>query len=304
MAKKRRVLKDIDVREVSLVDHPANLTPFLFWKRDDSASPDSPFEKAFKELSLSFKSDGTVEGSTLVINGTEIGQLQSITLSASPMDDRMSMYCSYTQTAKAETAGGFKPTYTYTLSKSVGPGMPETDAPKSVTKADEADLAVLRGVCPKMEGEVEASLAKALAQPASVVAQYIDDLPASLKEAVGDILMLASATEEAEVSLAKAEGVEEKPVSTDKPETKPEEKPEVKPESQPAAKPEEKPVQQPTVDVAALTAALVPAVTQGVLAALADKAKADADAADPEVEVDLEALAREAEEEAAKEPPK
>ena len=337
MAKKRRLLSKIDVTEVSLVDRPANNLPFLFWKNGDEDSG-SAFEKAFKSLDVSFKTDGSVDGSSLAINGKTISELQSVTLSASPMGDSMSLYCSYTQGAKNSTVDGFRPTYTYSLSKNGDmPQLAKAQLEKvireedgkfvlysrdgkkklgthdtkeeamaqerairttQVKKADDADIEVLRGLAEDIDADIDCDLAKALAAPVAEINQYVEDLPASLKDAIGQLILLAANTAEVDEGLAKAEG-QEGAVSENKEEAKLVEKPKEE------AKPKEdvKPVvPAPVLDIAALVAALAPAVTQSVLAAIEAKAKADADLADPEVEVNLEALAREAEEAAAKSP--
>lgn len=298
MAKRRRVLTKIKVGEVSLVDSPANLTPFLFWKRDESGDePASAFEKAFKKLDLRFESDGSADGSTLTINGKTIKLLKGFTLSASPIGDEMGIYCSYVQDAKGTTSSGFKPSYTYTLTKSES-GEPAQKANSS--KADAADLAILAGLCDGLDPNIEADLAKALAAPVSEIAQYTDSFPASLKDAVGEIVKLATETVEATDLADNAEGTKEKPVSTEN---------EVKPETAAAAaKPkddvtpkdkEATPTPTPAIDVDALAAALMPKVTEGVMAALAQQEQERKDAEDPMEEVDLDELAREAEEEAA-----
>lgn len=331
MAKKRRILSKIDVSEVSLVDRPANNLPFLFWKSGDGES--SVFEKQFKSLDVGFKTDGSGEGSSLAINGKIINELQSFTLSVSPMGDSIGLYCSYTQGAKNQTVDGFRPTYTYSLSKgglaraelekvireedgkfvlysrdgkkklgshdTKEEAMAQERAVRSqVKKADDADIEILRGLAEDIDPEIDRDLAKALAAPVADIAQYKDDLPATLMAAIGQLVRLAVNTEAFDIlAVEKAEGEGIEAVSENK----------VTEEAKPveAAKPKEevKPVEAvKPLDIAALVAALAPAVTQSVLAAIEAKAKADAEAADPEVEVDLEALAREAEEAAAKTP--
>ena len=122
MAKSRK-LKNIEVKEVSLVDDPATRRDFMFWKSADGP-PDSPLtdlEKKFTSLRIAFESDGSEEGTALTINGSRISELSSFTLSAAPMGGgSMNLYCNYTQGARGERSDGFKPTYTYTLAKALG----------------------------------------------------------------------------------------------------------------------------------------------------------------------------------------
>jgi len=120
---KSRKLKNIEVKEVSLVDDPATRRDFMFWKSADGP-PDSPLtdlEKKFTSLRIAFESDGSGEGTALTINGSRISELSSFTLSAAPMGGgSMNLYCNYTQGARGERSDGFKPTYTYTLAKALG----------------------------------------------------------------------------------------------------------------------------------------------------------------------------------------
>ncbi|HUX01420.1 MAG TPA: hypothetical protein VMY35_10625 [Phycisphaerae bacterium] len=157
--KKPTKLKNISVDEVSIVDEPATRRRFMFWKSADGGQ-DSAFEKQFKSLDVAFKSDGTAGGSSLEINGKAISELDSITLSAAPVGESMSIYCAYTQGAKGQTAGGFRPTYTYTLSK--------------------ADHAVPAGTAP---------LSKRLdPEDVNTVQAYINELPPRLRRSVENLV--------------------------------------------------------------------------------------------------------------------
>ncbi len=106
----------------------------MFFKSegDPAADPPIDLEKQFKSLRVAFESDGTAEGTKLQVNGQAVGEMAGFTLSASPLGDRMNLYCSYTQGARGDSSDGFKPVYTYTLAKSLGVGEdgPDVDIEK------------------------------------------------------------------------------------------------------------------------------------------------------------------------------
>ena len=161
MARSRKI-KNIRVREVSFVDKPANLRPFMFVKSADGTPADpaddpADIEKAFKDLDLSIKSDGTSAGTAIILNGRSINNLRGFLLSLSSIGEDMSIYAEYTIENTGKTADGFSRTNTYRLSKS-------DDDPEVVdlAKVAEADIK-----------NVEA---------------YLEDLPANLRESVQNII--------------------------------------------------------------------------------------------------------------------
>ena len=146
--KKPTKLKNISVDEVSIVDEPATGRPFMFWKSAGD-TPESAFEKKFKSLKVEFNSDGTTEGSLLKINGKDIGELRGLTLSAGPMGDTMSLYCSYTQGSEGDPKGGFEPSHTYTLSKADAGGVAKGESlSKQVDPDDISTLQAYMGELP------------------------------------------------------------------------------------------------------------------------------------------------------------
>jgi hypothetical protein len=84
----------------------------------DEAEPTGG-EKQFKSLSVAFDTDGTFAGTTLTVNGKTVTELQQFGLQCSKVGkDTIGLFCSYTQGSKTgDTGDGFKPTYTYSLSK-------------------------------------------------------------------------------------------------------------------------------------------------------------------------------------------
>ena len=74
--KTKRQLKNMDIEEVSLVDRPANKRKFLLIKREDGEITE-----------LTIKTDGTVDGSSLSVNGEEVKDLKAFWFALWPSDD-------------------------------------------------------------------------------------------------------------------------------------------------------------------------------------------------------------------------
>ena len=159
MARSRK-LKNIRVEEVSLVDKPANQRPFMFVKSDSTLTDDDPtptdIEKKFKDMDLSIKSDGTVNGTTIKLNGREIADVRGFMLSLMPVGEEMSIYSEYTVERKGQTTDGFQATATYRLSKA-------DDDPEAIAKkVDNGDIT-----------NIEA---------------YLEDLPTSVRQSVQNLI--------------------------------------------------------------------------------------------------------------------
>ena len=58
MAKQRGNLKDIRINEISMVDLPANKSPFLFFKREGKGQ--TQLTKAKKKIKIEIESNGLV----------------------------------------------------------------------------------------------------------------------------------------------------------------------------------------------------------------------------------------------------
>jgi len=122
MGKKRR-LTGLKIDEVSLVDHPANKRKFMFAKKDDEGeaeeSSDLQFYKGNTDIII--KSDGTVEGTSVSINGRTIEGILDFSFGyyATPGLDmsEQKVQARYTIMSKGRTQAGFRTTSTFTLSK-------------------------------------------------------------------------------------------------------------------------------------------------------------------------------------------
>ena len=113
MAKPKN-LRDINIREVSLVDLPANKQSFVFFKRQDGAGK-TQFTKAKKKITIEIESDGTVKATKITINGDELGKLKSFEFGFYNDDPKATIHASYTKTT--ESVDGFSRTETFYLTK-------------------------------------------------------------------------------------------------------------------------------------------------------------------------------------------
>ena len=116
-----QVLTLPEIEEVSLVDKAANKRKFFFVKRDEGSEE---FELEKGDTSIAIKSDGTVEGTEVSVNGKAVSNLIDFTFgfyvdSMWPSDKPQPVAARYTIKAKGESSGGFKSTRTYTLAKSI-----------------------------------------------------------------------------------------------------------------------------------------------------------------------------------------
>jgi len=92
---KRGKLRDINVKEVSLVDLPANKQPFLFFKRE--GAKESQFVKAKKKIKIEIESNGTVGGTSIAVNGENLGKLRSFDFSFYGSDPKSTINASYSK---------------------------------------------------------------------------------------------------------------------------------------------------------------------------------------------------------------
>jgi len=263
MAKRKRRLRDIEVDEVSFVDHPANQKPFLFWKRNGEVDID----KKDLDLKVVLETKGSPENTSISVNGSKLDNPVAFSLYYYPIGtDNVSVACEYGIASKGETNGGFASTRHYRLSKNAGNKEDQGDA-------DEVDIEVLKDFIGPVD-EMSKDLAHVLADRVGIIKTYIEDCPADLVSAVRDVVKLATSIE--------VEDIDEKEV-----EKMADEKGEAA-----AGATEKKPDQEPKafdIDelVGKLTESLDGKIAASVKAALeaqsaADK-KAKDEAADPEV---------------------
>ncbi|KKN89752.1 hypothetical protein LCGC14_0235980 [marine sediment metagenome] len=114
--KRRRRLRDLVIDEVSFVDRPANLTPFLFYKNADGMPVE--LDKADFELTIDFQSKGTPETTMLKVNGKKVTDPQSFHVSYWPIGtEHVSVVCEYVTENKGTSNGGFKNSTVHRLAK-------------------------------------------------------------------------------------------------------------------------------------------------------------------------------------------
>ncbi len=169
-----RELKDIELKEVSLVDKAANKKKFLFFKQEGKqAAP----KKLKKKINIVIDSDGTIGGTKIVINKDEIKNMRDFNFSFWSSDDiSKNVSCSYSRVV--ETEDGFSRSETFYLSK--GDSKMNKDIEKQLkdyfSENEEVDFE---------KASDDDSIAKAL----ETVNEYKGDFPDDLKKAVGLIAM-------------------------------------------------------------------------------------------------------------------
>ncbi len=175
-------LKDITVKEVSLVDLPANKLPFLFFKRQGTKDSDS-VSKA-KKIKIAIESDSTVGGTAITINGKKLSKLKSFDFSFyGGGDPKQRIHASYTK--GSDDSDGFSRTETYYLSKGDIMDKKTKKALEKYLGTDDIDFE---------KQATEEDIAKALQL---VTEHYQESFPEDLEKAVG--VLAKSAAIKAEV---------------------------------------------------------------------------------------------------------
>jgi len=222
MRKKTRTLKDIDLKEVSLVDRPANKQDFLFYK--NNGGKPQMFSKKNK-INIVIDSDGTAKGTVITLNKEKIKDLRSFNFSlwhTGANDANVS--CDYSKLV--ETDDGFSRSESYYL-----------------TKGDSKMHKDIKAQLEKYFGEDEVDFTKAVEDEAVIkslktIADYREDFPDDLKDAVGTILKRAALIKKEEEAASEKDSdedsdedeTEEKSVDADEdPEEEEEEEKEKKP---------------------------------------------------------------------------
>lgn len=174
-AKDSRELRDIKIKEVSLVDSPANKIPFLFFKNQDGAR----VVNKQKNPKIVIESDGSVDGTNISINGEALNRLKSFDFGFYESNDpKASIHASYS--IATESDSGFSRTENYYLSK----GEMTMD---KILKVLQAYLGTEEVDFEKRADEEE--IAKAIEL---INEHYKEDFPEDLHEAIGTIAKRAA----------------------------------------------------------------------------------------------------------------
>ena len=112
-----RKLSDIEIAEISLVSKAANKKTFLFFKSDRGRTLMKGSKMNIKktELSIAIESNGTAPGTTVKINGDNMGKLRDFNFSFYNTDKDSPVSCSYSKVVESDD--GFSRTETFYLSK-------------------------------------------------------------------------------------------------------------------------------------------------------------------------------------------
>jgi len=180
MAKpKRGSMKDIHVDEISMVDKPANMLPFLFFKNDSGEQVGILNKKS--KMKIEIESDGTGKGTAISIDGKSLGTLRDFNFSFYGLSKGEPVSCSYSKVVEAED--GFKRTETFYLSKGI-------IMDEKTLKALQAYLGTTDDIdFEKKIGEEEIQKALTL-----ITKEYKADLPEDLENAIGVIAKRAVST--------------------------------------------------------------------------------------------------------------
>ncbi len=173
-----RELKDIILREVSLVDKPANKKKFLFFKQEGKPAKSSP-KKLKKKLNITIESDGTIGGTKIIVNKNELADLRSFDFSFYGNEDlTRAINCSYSKFV--EDDDGFSRSETFYLSK--GDSLMDEKIKKQLEEYFGEDTEV-----DFEKAEESGAIVKAL----ETVNAYRGDFPDDLQKAVGIVVKQA-----------------------------------------------------------------------------------------------------------------
>jgi hypothetical protein len=166
-------LRNIKVKEVSIVDAPATRRTWLFLKSDVKKT----------DADIRITSDGTHEGTKLTVNGEEIEDLKSFYFSYFKPAEGEELYidplsCSYTVSSDAE--GGFQHEETYNLAKGEDRKMDFVKLGAFVKALTGKD--VTEEQFKKMDETTQHEL--------FVLSQYEGQMPTDLSKAVGHFMKL------------------------------------------------------------------------------------------------------------------
>ena len=181
---KSRSLKDITIKEVSLVDRPANKRSFLLFKQDENASGDSLL-KAKKKINIEIESDGTVGGTVITVNGTKVDKLKSFNFDFWEGTDK-SAKVNASYSILAEAADGFQRTETYYLAKGVKHMDPKVK--ELLVKFLGEKFKDVTFEKSEFNDETITELVKSL----TIVNEYKEEFPADLNAAIGVLAINAS----------------------------------------------------------------------------------------------------------------
>lgn len=161
----------INVKEVSVVDAPANKRKFLFFKGD--------LKKA--DANFSVECDGTLEGTKIIVNGKELEDLKSFYFSFYQPDADEELYIdpvSLMYTIISDAENGFQTSQTYNLAKAEGKRMDLGKLAAFIKGLTEKDLT---------EAQLK-KIDKPTLDSLLILSQYEGQMPDDLAGAVGHFL--------------------------------------------------------------------------------------------------------------------
>jgi len=171
-----REIKDLKIKEVSLVDKAANKKKFLFFKQENGTPDKGSNRKLFKKnTNIVIDSDGTVKGTKISVNGSKLKDIESFSFSFWRESENIS--CSFS--ALATTEDGFSRSETFYLAK--GDSKMDENIQKQLKVYFDEDEVIEKA-------EDNDVITKAL----DTVNDYRGEFPDDLKKAVGIIAKQAA----------------------------------------------------------------------------------------------------------------
>ena len=171
-----RSLKDIELKEVSLVDKGANKKHFLFAKQKN------------KKIKVSIESDSTAKGTKVLMNGDNLGKLKGFNFSFYGDDFGKSenpVSCSYSKIV--ESKDGFSRTETFYLTKG------EIKMDKETLKLAKEYFGKDSEVDIEKDGKTGEENIELLQKALGTILEYKNEFPVDLNEAVGNLMLAGCA---------------------------------------------------------------------------------------------------------------
>jgi len=179
--KKRKKLVDMHVNEVSLVDNPANLIPFMIVK----ANKDKPEMLKADSLDINIKTNFTYAGTSLSVNGVEIGSITDAGFSmwkVEGSDSGKEDYISFSYGVMEDDENGANVIKRYEYRNKVKELNMDKDLEKTLTS--------LFGEIPDGFDSLDLEEQKELTKSLATIEEYADDMPPALKEAIGELILV------------------------------------------------------------------------------------------------------------------
>jgi len=165
--KPKRQIRNMQIQEVSLVESPANMRKFLFFKQEEGDDI----------LKIEISTDGTKKGTTILVNGEQIEKLDSFYFSLWSNGSDGYVNCDFSKVIA--TDDGFQRTENYKLAKGAS-AMNE-----KINKVLKAFFGEDRQV---QKVDKDEDRLTAVEKAVEAIKNYRDDMPEELAKAIGSLV--------------------------------------------------------------------------------------------------------------------